>query len=111
MYSPIYFVKNHVESREKVLLYLKNVAYLDRKSTRLNSSHSRISYAVFCLKKKTLCAQVGGVSSPQSLLTYLHNLGVVFYNPPLFHDRIILDQSWALAAVYAVFDLRTAYPL
>src|SRR5207253_3954699 len=27
--------------------------YLDRKSTRLNSSHVAISYAVFCLKKKT----------------------------------------------------------
>src|SRR5258707_14535602 len=26
---------------------------LDRKSTRLNSSHANISYAVFCLKKKT----------------------------------------------------------
>src|SRR2546430_9734695 len=26
--------------------------YRDRKSTRLNSSHSQISYAVFCLKKK-----------------------------------------------------------
>src|SRR5688572_32746856 len=26
---------------------------VDRKSTRLNSSHSQISYAVFCLKKKT----------------------------------------------------------
>src|SRR5689334_23828699 len=28
------------------------VEQLDRKSTRLNSSHSSISYAVFCLKKK-----------------------------------------------------------
>src|SRR2546430_11519999 len=27
-------------------------AVVDRKSTRLNSSHSQISYAVFCLKKK-----------------------------------------------------------
>src|SRR2546430_10318698 len=27
---------------------------LDRKSTRLNSSHSQISYAVFCLKKKVM---------------------------------------------------------
>src|SRR3712207_8246121 len=27
---------------------------IDRKSTRLNSSHANISYAVFCLKKKTL---------------------------------------------------------
>src|SRR2546430_7190397 len=29
------------------------VPLADRKSTRLNSSHSQISYAVFCLKKKT----------------------------------------------------------
>src|SRR2546430_7088296 len=29
------------------------VTEVDRKSTRLNSSHSQISYAVFCLKKKT----------------------------------------------------------
>src|SRR2546430_4988817 len=28
------------------------LTHLDRKSTRLNSSHSQISYAVFCLKKK-----------------------------------------------------------
>src|SRR5258707_11867243 len=28
-------------------------AFIDRKSTRLNSSHANISYAVFCLKKKT----------------------------------------------------------
>src|SRR5438309_8966699 len=31
---------------------LQKVADPDRKSTRLNSSHSSISYAVFCLKKK-----------------------------------------------------------
>src|SRR2546427_7990730 len=36
-------------------------AGLDRKSTRLNSSHSQISYAVFCLKKKT---QLGGDIEP-----------------------------------------------
>src|SRR3712207_7209150 len=30
----------------------KAMQYLDRKSTRLNSSHANISYAVFCLKKK-----------------------------------------------------------
>src|SRR2546430_8283289 len=34
------------------VLRLTNRARLDRKSTRLNSSHSQISYAVFCLKKK-----------------------------------------------------------
>src|SRR6202521_1507134 len=40
-----------------IMLYLRgNNTYFgskDRKSTRLNSSHLRISYAVFCLKKKT----------------------------------------------------------
>src|SRR2546429_2647462 len=30
------------------------IAVADRKSTRLNSSHGYISYAVFCLKKKTI---------------------------------------------------------
>src|SRR2546427_5280572 len=31
---------------------ISTVSTADRKSTRLNSSHSQISYAVFCLKKK-----------------------------------------------------------
>src|SRR5690554_7595128 len=48
---------NAVESlaaRNKKVLFVgtKRAAGKDRKSTRLNSSHVRISYAVFCLKKK-----------------------------------------------------------
>src|SRR5689334_25445943 len=34
---------------------------LDRKSTRLNSSHSSISYAVFCLKKKKKNIQINNI--------------------------------------------------
>src|SRR2546430_7147012 len=47
----------------------------DRKSTRLNSSHSQISYAVFCLKKKKILT--GGFSSrnieggPIKVLNYI----------------------------------------
>src|SRR3712207_7485460 len=37
------------ENKNKILSAYKE----DRKSTRLNSSHANISYAVFCLKKKT----------------------------------------------------------
>src|SRR3989475_3924244 len=37
---------------------------LDRKSTRLNSSHSQISYAVFCLKKKKTSKQMHPGSAP-----------------------------------------------
>src|SRR2546427_9188224 len=40
---------------------------VDRKSTRLNSSHSQISYAVFCLKKKK-----NKTKSNCTLLTYTH---------------------------------------
>src|SRR2546421_3607717 len=35
-----------------VMNYVRRSATRDRKSTRLNSSHDQISYAVFCLKKK-----------------------------------------------------------
>src|SRR5438477_5051544 len=44
-----YLSKEHVDGVETGC----PVAALDRKSTRLNSSHMSISYAVFCLKKKT----------------------------------------------------------
>src|SRR2546427_7552688 len=40
-------------SNGQVLPLRSTVEKEDRKSTRLNSSHSQISYAVFCLKKKT----------------------------------------------------------
>src|SRR5690554_4461235 len=42
-------IKVNIDVRWQKHLY---EAVLDRKSTRLNSSHVRISYAVFCLKKK-----------------------------------------------------------
>src|SRR3712207_7334084 len=35
-----------------VLAFVAILVIVDRKSTRLNSSHANISYAVFCLKKK-----------------------------------------------------------
>src|SRR2546429_7090490 len=39
---------------ERLIPILQRPAALDRKSTRLNSSHGYISYAVFCLKKKII---------------------------------------------------------
>src|SRR2546430_6491397 len=38
--------------RVKIAFVVQRYGTEDRKSTRLNSSHSQISYAVFCLKKK-----------------------------------------------------------
>jgi internalin A len=37
--------------------------------------------------------------------------GVLFYRPGLFVDRIILDQNWALEAIYALFDRKRILPL
>jgi internalin A len=58
-----------------------------------------------------LCAETGGVSDSGALLDFLHRTGVVFYRSGLFGDRIVLDQNWALEAIYAVFDRERIFPL
>src|SRR5256885_11756152 len=58
-----------LEFQSTTLLRLITLAYsvrsdqVDRKSTRLNSSHLGISYAVFCLKKKTAASRAADTSS------------------------------------------------
>src|SRR2546428_4203445 len=44
--------RSGVEGQESAGVFLRPPESGDRKSTRLNSSHDQISYAVFCLKKK-----------------------------------------------------------
>src|SRR2546430_8400198 len=55
----------------------RSCLFTDRKSTRLNSSHSQISYAVFCLKKKKHLelahhSQSSDDTSPRSLINDPH---------------------------------------
>src|SRR2546430_12634932 len=62
-YTTLFRSENHAPDMNLRYLLTSKKRYhfihdLDRKSTRLNSSHSQISYAVFCLKKKTLAAAV-----------------------------------------------------
>src|SRR3712207_1288343 len=55
--KPRFFVPDELASRapgEGLAAELRMRLEQDRKSTRLNSSHANISYAVFCLKNKTL---------------------------------------------------------
>src|SRR3712207_8731847 len=57
MFDATLLFKNLALKKSKIIetLNLKNDNFIlstDRKSTRLNSSHANISYAVFCLKKK-----------------------------------------------------------
>src|ERR1039457_7595728 len=42
-------------------------SHRDRKSTRLNSSHLVISYAVFCLEKETIAFQSGSISARREM--------------------------------------------
>jgi internalin A len=56
-----------------------------------------------------ICAEEGGVSSPELLLAYLNANGALIHQPGLFGDQIVLDQNWALDAIYAVFDRKKVY--
>jgi internalin A len=58
-----------------------------------------------------LCDKVGGISDKEAVLDFLHHNGVMFYRPGLFGGRIILDQNWAMEAIYALFDRKKALPL
>src|SRR2546427_8598694 len=57
----------------------KRLKAVDRKSTRLNSSHSQISYAVFCLKKKKQLCDPRPIEGDieQSLDWHPTNLGAI----------------------------------
>src|SRR5699024_4277628 len=68
------FYEGPIESAPEILTGIVRTIYqtmkvlnIDRKSTRLNSSHVSISYAVFCLKKKT--KHYYGISFSPSLLS------------------------------------------
>src|SRR5574337_1698847 len=62
----------------------------DRKSTRLNSSHHSISYAVFCLKKK--------------------NKSIIEGNPHAVIEGMIIG-AFAIGAPYGYVYIRAEYPL
>jgi Leucine-rich repeat (LRR) protein/GTPase SAR1 family protein len=54
---------------------------------------------------KAMCsAEKLDTRSTQTLLRYLHNTGVFFYQKGLFNDQIVIDQKWAIDAVYTLLD-------
>src|SRR2546430_12018433 len=55
---------------------------VDRKSTRLNSSHSQISYAVFCLKKKQTTTPNMSAHNTSHRLTYAPSPPASYDYPP-----------------------------
>src|SRR2546430_1915568 len=65
----------------------------DRKSTRLNSSHSQISYAVFCLKKK----------KKNFIWPSHYSLRVMMQTIPVIH--LISETSWYVLALITIADV------
>src|SRR5256886_11558944 len=80
---------------------------IDRKSTRLNSSHSQISYAVFCLKKKQqdvkrfTSTQLPEVSQQRSPGSLKYGLG----NPVLMAEALIVTGRCKSSQRYSMMKL------
>jgi internalin A len=72
--------------------------------TRLEKMYAKGKQLISQDEFLSLCKKARNVSSAPLLLDYLHDIGAVFYRRGLFGDAIILNQAWALSAVYAVFD-------
>ncbi len=51
-----------------------------------------------------LCATTGMGSDPTTLLSWLNGDGTVFHRDGLFDNQIVLNQQWALDAIYALFE-------
>jgi internalin A len=93
--------------RIKVRDRLRQMLEEDQKRDAAQRQHRLLKRSEF----DRLCDEAGGVSDPSALLDFLHHNGVVFYRPGLFGDRIVLDQNWALEAIYALFDRKKILPL
>src|SRR3712207_7315647 len=66
----------------------------DRKSTRLNSSHANISYAVFCLKKKN---KLNGIHSVK-LCLYIRLIHSVHLHPSAFSSSLGTRNAYICAS-------------
>jgi hypothetical protein len=52
-----------------------------------------------------------GVQKPREMLeSWLHKSGVVYYRSGMFNNQIILDQGWAIKAIYTLFDRSRGIP-
>jgi internalin A len=93
--------------RLKVRDRLRQMLEEDQKRESAQRQHRLLERAQF----ERLCDDLGGISDKEAMLDFLHHNGVVFYRAGLFGDRIVLDQNWALEAIYALFDRKKIQPL
>ncbi|MFN0201041.1 MAG: leucine-rich repeat domain-containing protein [Bacteroidia bacterium] len=64
------------------------------------------------LDRKTFeawCGEEGVPNSTETLLNFFHQTGVFFYQTDCFDGKIMLDQAWAISAVYQVLNKESTY--
>lgn len=89
----------------KVKHKLESMRDRDQQKEPGKRKNRTIAYQKFC----EICKKTGGVIDPDVLLGYLHDTGIVFYQEDMFGNEIILDQQWALEAIYTVLERKKSY--
>jgi internalin A len=88
--------------RNRLAVWEQLRAWRDSDATRPEEGerrHRLVPYADF----EAQC-RAEAIHDPASFAQVLHHAGMVWYSPGLFGDRMILDQSWALREIYALFS-------
>src|SRR2546430_6618188 len=81
---------------------------IDRKSTRLNSSHSQISYAVFCLKKKKKITVLVAFTVSDEQLGFRMNLSIPNVQQVALRNSSRLANPIVGAGPHTVYRSRTS---
>src|SRR2546430_8795941 len=78
----------------------------DRKSTRLNSSHSQISYAVFCLKKKTTTIVTTNYVASDTAVVAIMSLAFFAQGMAALGWTLVSDiaPAWLLGVAGGIFN-------
>src|SRR3712207_7540859 len=93
------YSRSDAERRDRHINIQSEGNNIDRKSTRLNSSHANISYAVFCLKKTMLLSFTRPYLFFVSLLPLLFSIPILLFGiflfliPGLIPNPVITDVS------------------
>src|SRR3712207_7043095 len=88
----------------------ETVLHKDRKSTRLNSSHANISYAVFCLKKKKILNYLYFTDSTILLITISYKPLILYliYLHALIHPYSTLSVPTSLPTIFTILHISTS---
>ena len=75
------------------------------RNKQANKTEKTLSFEAF----KTICRENNCEKSTITILNYLHDTGVVYYREGYFQNQIILNQDWAVQAIYKILDREKRY--